>query len=85
MVEAQVYSGIPDLTTAAELCRQAGPDVALMVDSWHFFRGVPDFEALRAVPGGRIMGIQLNDAPRQPGADLLVESMDARQSMIAMR
>ena len=73
------WSRLGDVATTDDVVRRADrPNGGLMVDSWHFFRGVPDFAALRAVPGGRIMGIQLSDAPRQPGPDLLVESMDAR-------
>src|SRR6266545_3089287 len=38
VVEAQVYSAIPNLATALDLCRGTGPNVSLMVDAWHFFR-----------------------------------------------
>ncbi len=36
---------------------RAGRTGGVMIDAWHFFRGVPDFGALRAVPGGFVTGI----------------------------
>jgi sugar phosphate isomerase/epimerase len=73
------WSRIGDVATAHEVvCRAGRANGGVMVDSWHFFRGVPDYDALATVPGALITGIQLNDAPRQPGPDLMVESMESR-------
>jgi sugar phosphate isomerase/epimerase len=46
------------------------PNAGITVDSWHFFRGDPDLDRLRTIPGDRITSVQLND-----GADQLVESL----------
>jgi sugar phosphate isomerase/epimerase len=74
------WSAIGDIRTASEVARRADrANAGVMVDSWHFFRGNPDFEALRAVPGSLISGIQLNDAPLAPEADLMDASMRSRQ------
>ncbi len=74
------WSRIGDITSAHEVARLAGrPNGGVMLDSWHFFRGNPDFEALGGVSGSLITGIQLNDAPLAPEADLMDASMTARQ------
>ena len=74
------WSRIGDAATAHHVVRLADrPNGGVMVDSWHFFRGNPDLDALRRVPGARITGIQLNDAPRVPEDDLMAASMTSRQ------
>jgi len=45
-------------------------NAGLLFDTWHFFRGNPDYETLATIPGERIFGVQIND-----GADQLVESL----------
>jgi sugar phosphate isomerase/epimerase len=77
------WSRIGDVATAHSVVRSADrPNGGVMFDSWHFFRGVPDLDALRAVPGEHLTGIQLSDAPRQQARqtepELMKESMDAR-------
>lgn len=75
------WSRIGDVATAAKVVRLADrPNGGVMLDAWHFFRGVPDFDALRSLPGELLTGIQLNDAAGQPeAADLMVDSMDFRR------
>lgn len=61
------YTDIPDVGTAAAIIDEAGrPNGGLCVDSWHFYRGRPDLEALGAVPADRIFLIQVNDGPLRP-------------------
>jgi sugar phosphate isomerase/epimerase len=61
------YTDIPDVVTAGAIVAAAGrPNGGLCVDSWHFYRGQPDLEALRAVPADRIFMIQINDGPIRP-------------------
>lgn len=73
------WTGIPDPKTALAIVERTGhANAGLMVDSWHVFRGVGDIEALRALPGERVMGVQLNDAPATPAPDPAVETMEAR-------
>jgi sugar phosphate isomerase/epimerase len=74
------WSAIGDIRTASEVARRADrANAGVMVDSWHFFRGDPDFDALRRLPGSLISGIQLNDGPLAAEADLTDASMRARQ------
>jgi sugar phosphate isomerase/epimerase len=74
------WSRIGDIGSACEVARLAGrPNGGVMLDAWHFFRGHPDFETLRALSGSMITGIQLNDAPLAPEANLMDASMTARR------
>jgi sugar phosphate isomerase/epimerase len=73
------WTGIPDPKTALAIVERTGhANAGLMVDSWHVFRGVGDIEALRTLPGERVVGVQLNDAPTTPAPDPAVETMEAR-------
>lgn len=73
------WSRFPDAASAWEVARLADrPNGGIAVDSWHFFRGSPDLAALRAIPGGRILGIQLSDAPATPEVDLLTATLHDR-------
>ena len=76
VVEAQVYSAIPSLPAAIDLCRQAGPQVRLLVDAWHFSRDrTARTDDLDEVGVG---ALQLADGPARPGADPVVESITGR-------
>jgi sugar phosphate isomerase/epimerase len=73
------WSGIPDAATALAIVERAGrANATLMFDSWHSFRGPTDDAQLRAIPGARIGSVQLNDAPAEPAADLVRETLNAR-------
>ena len=73
------WSGIPDVATAYDLVQRTGrANATIMLDTWHWFRGSSDLEQLRAVPGDRIGGVQLNDAPAERPGDLVTESIEAR-------
>lgn len=73
------WSGVPNVTACLDLLERTGCDnTAIMFDSWHWFRGARDLEALRRIPGERIGATQWNDAPSEPSADLPTEAMQAR-------
>lgn len=73
------WTRVPDVRTAWEVARLADrPNGGIAVDSWHFFRGDPDLAALAAVPGERILGVQLDDAPADPEADLVTATLHDR-------
>jgi len=75
------WSGVPDVTVCLDLLNRTGCDNAtIMFDSWHWFRGARDLDALRAIPGERIGSTQWNDAPEQASDNLPAESMQARLS-----
>jgi sugar phosphate isomerase/epimerase len=44
----------------------ARPNGGICVDIWHHERGARDLEAIAALPGELITGIQLNDGTRAP-------------------
>lgn len=70
---------VPDAKTAWEVVQRAGRTPSgVMVDSWHCFRGPTTEEDLRAIPGERVLGVQINDAPAEPMDDLLVETLHHR-------
>jgi sugar phosphate isomerase/epimerase len=73
------WTKVPDVATAWEVVRLADrPNGGMCVDSWHFFRGNPDFGSLRQVPGDRVLNIQLDDAPAAPEEDLMTATLHDR-------
>jgi sugar phosphate isomerase/epimerase len=78
LLEFLPWSRIGDVSAAAQVVRTAGrANGGVLLDTWHFFRGRPDFDALRAA-ADLVSGIQLNDAPRERAADLPTETLTAR-------
>ena len=74
------WCGVPDVTTCLDLLERTGcPNTTIMFDTWHWFRGARDLEALAKIPGERIGSTQFNDAPERPGENLMVEAMEARR------
>jgi sugar phosphate isomerase/epimerase len=51
----------------------------VLLDTWHFFRGNPDLDALRAVPPERIVGLQINDGPVAPIGEIRDETRRGRR------
>lgn len=74
------WAGIPDAATALAIVERSGRDNAtVLIDTWHTFRGPTTEAQLQSLPAARIGGIQINDAPLQPGADLLAETLAERR------
>ncbi len=75
------YSSVKDLRTALAIVEEADrPNGGLCIDTWHFFRGDPDLEALAAVPAGRIQMVQVNDGPAAPDdPDRMVDAVHGRR------
>jgi sugar phosphate isomerase/epimerase len=64
-------TGIADLATAWAVVEQAGRENGgIVFDTWHFFRGDPDYAVLDRVPGDRIFAVQVDDALAEPRDDL---------------
>ena len=62
-LEFMPMTDIQDLAMAWDIVNEAGHDnSAIVLDSWHFFRGRPDFDLLARLPGSRIGAVQLSDA-----------------------
>ncbi len=73
------WSGIPDLATAWEIVRRADrSNGGILLDSWHWYRSGPDEKLLRAIPGDKILCLQLNDAPEQAEENAMLETMHRR-------
>ena len=73
------WAGIPDAATARAIVERADrPNATLMIDTWHSFRGPTTEAQLRALPGGLVGSVQINDAPLVPVGDLLTETTTAR-------
>jgi sugar phosphate isomerase/epimerase len=79
-IEFLPWSRIPNAAAAWEIVRRADrPNGGVLLDAWHFFRGGGDLAALRAVPGDRLFGLQLDDGPTEPEADLPTASLHERR------
>jgi sugar phosphate isomerase/epimerase len=64
------WSRIPDLETAWCVVREADrPNGGLALDAWHYFRSGSAGSLLRSIPGARLLGVQLCDAPATPEPD----------------
>lgn len=78
-LEFTPWSGIPDIATAAALVAAVGrPNAGINLDAWHWFRGTPDAEVLRAV-ADRIFVLQVDDADRAVVGSLLEDTTRRRR------
>jgi sugar phosphate isomerase/epimerase len=50
------------------------------IDAWHWFRSATpsDLSTLRTIPGAKVLGIQLDDAPAEPEANLMSATLHQR-------
>jgi sugar phosphate isomerase/epimerase len=79
-IEWLPWSKIPDLATALSIVQLAGqPNGGLNVDAWHLVRSGVTLDALRAVPGPLVLGIQLDDGPLEPESNLVEATLHARE------
>jgi sugar phosphate isomerase/epimerase len=80
-VEFLPWSRIPDLATAWEIVRRADRrNAGVAVDAWHWARSTPscDVETLRRIPGERLVGLQLDDAPAEVEPNLMHATLHDR-------
>ena len=70
------WSNIPDISTAVEYLEPANS--GLMVDCWHLFRGGMSATDIAAIPTGRILAIQVNDADARPVGRLAEDTLRRR-------
>ena len=79
LVEFLPWTDIADVTKAAAIVDAAGrANAAVMLDTWHFSRGANDLDALRALPGECIGGVQINGVPAEPRGAAPLDSMHNR-------
>jgi sugar phosphate isomerase/epimerase len=78
-LEFAPHSAVPDVATAWEIVQLAGRgNGGVLFDSWHFFRGRPDLDALRSIPGERIFASQISDGTAEPVGHWFEETMHRR-------
>jgi len=76
-LEFMPMSAIGDLDTAWPIVRDADrPNGGILLDTWHFFRGNSSLVLLEQVPGERIFGVQVADAPAEPMSSVVEETFD---------
>jgi sugar phosphate isomerase/epimerase len=74
-LEFMPFTVVRNLRIAWDLVRGADrPNGGLVFDTWHFFRGDPDFDVLAGIPGDRIFCVQLDDAAAVPQGSLREET-----------
>ena len=62
-LEFSPMTAVADVVTTRRIVRDADrPNGGILFDTWHFFRGAADFDALQAVPGEAILAVQVDDA-----------------------
>jgi sugar phosphate isomerase/epimerase len=63
-------TAIVDVPAAIEVIETADrANGGVLVDTFHFFRGNPDMDALARLPGDRVFAIQVSDAPAEFNGD----------------
>jgi sugar phosphate isomerase/epimerase len=68
---------VATLAQAWSIVSAAGRDNGgLVFDTWHFFRGEPDFAVLESMPPGRIFMAQVSDGAAQPRASLVEDTFN---------
>ena len=69
------FTIVADLQVAWDIVRTADRgNGGLVFDTWHFYRGTPDFAVLAEVPGERIYQVQLDDATAEAEGELRQET-----------
>jgi sugar phosphate isomerase/epimerase len=70
-LEFMPFTVVRTLGVAWDIIRTAARhNGGLVFDTWHFFRGEPEFELLETVAGERIFCVQLDDAAAEPQGTL---------------
>ncbi|MEV8631994.1 sugar phosphate isomerase/epimerase family protein [Streptosporangium sp. NPDC051023] len=78
-LEFMPFSELPTVADAWRLVRDSrAANAGILLDSWHYWRSGGSRHDLAAVPPGRILSVQLNDALPTPGADLRHEARHLR-------
>ena len=78
-LEWLAWSRIPDLSTALEVVTLADrPNGGLNIDTWHCARTGTTAADLLAVPGDRVLAIQLDDGPAEPEENLIEATLHDR-------
>lgn len=80
-LEFMPFSSIPDLATAWDIVQMAGRDNGgITLDTWHYYRGNPDHDLLRSIPGEKIFALQVADADNEVRGDLQNDLLHFRKA-----
>jgi sugar phosphate isomerase/epimerase len=76
-LEFMPMSAVAGLGAAWPIVRDADrPNGGILLDTWHFFRSKSDMALLEQVPGDRILGVQVADAPAEPAMPVVEETFN---------
>ena len=80
-LEFMPFWGLPDLATAWAIVSAAQrKNAGIMVDTWHFSKGNPDFALLKALPGECLVSVQVADGMQAlHGATLFEDTVRFRK------
>lgn len=79
-LEITPFSNTPDLASALSIIDGAGrANGGLMLDLWHVVRGGISYDAIAALPPGRIFGVELDDAAMAVQGSLLEDTFGHRR------
>ena len=79
-IEALPCGTVSSVGMAWKIVEAAGrPNGGLTIDSWHLVRGGTTLAELGAIPGDRVMTVQINDGPAAAVGPYLHETMTARR------
>lgn len=79
-LEIVCISDIPDVATALEVVGDTAPrDGGVMIDIWHFVRGGQPFESIRALSGGTLAWVEIDDGAAVPAGSIVSEQLDDRR------
>ena len=79
-LEWLAWSKVPDLETALEIVDLADrPNGGLNIDTWHCARTGTTASQLRALPGDRVLAIQVDDGPAAAEDDLVDATLHHRR------
>jgi sugar phosphate isomerase/epimerase len=78
-LEWLAWSRIPDLTTALAVVTLADrPNGGLNIDMWHCARSGTKAADLLAIPGERVLAVQIDDGPAEPEENLVEATLHQR-------
>ncbi|NGN44651.1 sugar phosphate isomerase/epimerase [Mesorhizobium sp. CGMCC 1.15528] len=80
-LEFMPFWGLPDLRSAWDIVKTADrPNSGILIDTWHFSKGAPDFDLLRSIPDRYLIASQVSDARvAQRGASLFEDTVRYRE------
>jgi sugar phosphate isomerase/epimerase len=78
-IEPLAWTEISDIALAAEVCRQVGADVKIVLDSWQLFSSGTPVDSVGELDADEIAFVQLSDGTSPRSADLRAASSHERR------